>query len=101
MSDQIVSYKGNNYKLVWKGKTKYGERAKLAFLDNSKEFWVDASQIGSSSTSSSTSSSSSRSSPSRHRSGRCRDCGREIRDAPHHRAMGGLCGDCAFDEYDC
>lgn len=34
------------------------------------------------------------------RSGRCRDCRGPIRDAPHHRAMGGLCGECAFDEYD-
>jgi len=32
--------------------------------------------------------------------GRCRECGRALRDASHHRAMGGLCGDCAFDEYD-
>jgi hypothetical protein len=30
----------------------------------------------------------------------CRDCGGPIEDAPHHRAMGGLCGSCAFDEYD-
>jgi len=37
----------------------------------------------------------------RSRSGRCRECGGPIRNAPHHRAMGGLCGDCAFDEYDC
>jgi hypothetical protein len=34
-------------------------------------------------------------------SGTCRACHRTIRDAPHHRAMGGLCGECAFDEYDC
>ena len=32
--------------------------------------------------------------------GRCRDCGGPIQDAPEHRAMGGLCGTCAFDEYD-
>lgn len=31
----------------------------------------------------------------------CRECRGPIRDARHHRAMGGLCGDCAFDEYDC
>ena len=30
----------------------------------------------------------------------CKECGRPIQDAPHRRAMGGLCGDCAFDEYD-
>lgn len=33
--------------------------------------------------------------------GRCRSCRGAIRDAAHHRAMGGLCGGCAFDEYDC
>ena len=32
--------------------------------------------------------------------GRCTQCGRRAVDAPHHAAMGGLCGDCAFDEYD-
>lgn len=35
------------------------------------------------------------------RSGRCRGCGGPIEDAPHHRAMGGYCGSCAFDEFDC
>lgn len=34
------------------------------------------------------------------KSGRCRGCGGELRDAAHHRAMGGYCGSCAFDEYD-
>ena len=33
--------------------------------------------------------------------GRCRECHGPIKDAPHHKAMGGLCGECAFDEYDC
>lgn len=33
-------------------------------------------------------------------SGRCRSCHGPIMNAPHHRAMGGLCGNCAFDEYD-
>lgn len=32
--------------------------------------------------------------------GRCRECRGPIVNARHHRAMGGLCGDCAFDEYD-
>lgn len=32
--------------------------------------------------------------------GRCKECGKVIRDADHHRAMGGLCGHCAFDEFD-
>jgi len=34
-------------------------------------------------------------------SGRCRACGGPIRHAAHHRAMGGYCGNCAFDEFDC
>jgi hypothetical protein len=34
-------------------------------------------------------------------SDRCRECRGPIRHAPEHRAMGGLCGSCAFDEYDC
>ena len=33
--------------------------------------------------------------------GRCRGCRGPIVNARHHRAMGGLCGSCAFDEYDC
>jgi hypothetical protein len=31
---------------------------------------------------------------------RCRECGGALKDAPHHRAMGGYCGSCAFDEFD-
>ena len=34
------------------------------------------------------------------RGGRCRGCGGPIRHAPHHRAMDGYCGYCAFDEFD-
>lgn len=34
------------------------------------------------------------------RSGCCQACGGELKDAGHHKAMGGLCGSCAFDEYD-
>lgn len=46
--------------------------------------------------------SSSGSSSHRVRSGgSCRECRGPIVNAPHHRAMGGLCGVCAFDEYDC
>lgn len=35
------------------------------------------------------------------KSDRCRGCGGAIVDAPGHSAMGGYCGECAFDEYDC
>ncbi len=45
MSEKIVNYKGRQYRQMWSGETKYGKRAKLQFLDGSKEFWVDASQV--------------------------------------------------------
>lgn len=45
MTAQVAIYNGRKYKLAWQGKTKYGERAKLAFFDGSKEFWVDSSKI--------------------------------------------------------
>ena len=32
-------------------------------------------------------------------SGRCRACRGPLVNASHHRAMGGYCGQCAFDEY--
>ena len=31
---------------------------------------------------------------------RCKSCGGPVVDAPHHRAMSGYCGSCAFDEFD-
>jgi hypothetical protein len=37
-----VTYKGKPYRLMWRGTTKYGERARLQFMDGSKDFWVDA-----------------------------------------------------------
>lgn len=41
----LVSYKGKQYGLIWKGITKFGHRAHLSFTDGSKDFWVDASKI--------------------------------------------------------
>lgn len=38
--------------------------------------------------------------PAHQATGRCKGCGGAIRDAGHHRAMGGYCGSCAFDEFD-
>ena len=41
-----ATYKGKTYLLKFRGKTKFGpDKAKLAFLDGSKEFWVDGSLI--------------------------------------------------------
>lgn len=42
---QTATYKGKTYNLAYIGQTKYGRRAKLAFLNGSKEFWVDASLV--------------------------------------------------------
>mgnify|MGYP001203854126 CR=1 FL=1 len=42
---EVVSYKGRNYTVVFAGTTKFGEKAKLAFTDGSKEFWVDLALI--------------------------------------------------------
>src|SRR5271165_2103437 len=42
---QICQYKGRTYLLLWSGKTRFGTRAKLGFMDGSKEFWVELSAI--------------------------------------------------------
>jgi hypothetical protein len=41
----VVLYKSRKYNLLWEGKTKFGQRAKLAFLDGSKEFWVPSELV--------------------------------------------------------
>lgn len=41
----IVTYKGRQYRLLWSGKTKYGQRCKLSFMDGTKEFWADSSLV--------------------------------------------------------
>lgn len=38
-------YKGKVYNILYMGDTKYGPRARLQFLDGSKDFWVDASLV--------------------------------------------------------
>jgi len=45
MADRMATYKGKKYKLAFLGQTKFGRRAKLTFMDGSKEFWVPAEQI--------------------------------------------------------
>jgi hypothetical protein len=45
-SGKTCTYKGRQYRLAWKGRTKYGKRAKLEYFDGSKTFWVDATKIG-------------------------------------------------------
>ncbi len=48
MANTIIgtaSYKGRTYNLLYIGDTKFGRRARLAFSDGSKDFWVDASLV--------------------------------------------------------
>lgn len=40
-----ATYKGRTYRLLWTGPTKFGRRAKLGFMDGSKEFWVAAAAV--------------------------------------------------------
>jgi hypothetical protein len=42
---RVGTYKGHNYKLLFIGETKYGRRAHLAFIDGSKDFWVNAGDV--------------------------------------------------------
>jgi hypothetical protein len=86
----VVRYKGKPYNMVWRGKTPYGERAKLQFMDGSKEFWVDVAQIEESPRPGTRGVSP--------LGGKCRGCGGAIRNAPHQKAEAGYCGWCAYDE---
>jgi hypothetical protein len=45
MATKTATYKGKTYRLEFLGQTKFGRKAKLAFLDGSKEFWVDAALV--------------------------------------------------------
>jgi hypothetical protein len=42
---RCAEYKGRKYRLLWLGKTKYGFRAHLAFMDGSKDFWCDGNAV--------------------------------------------------------
>jgi hypothetical protein len=44
-ASQIGSYKGRQYRILFCGKTKYGFRARLQFMDGSKDFWVAANLV--------------------------------------------------------
>lgn len=45
VAPEVVLYNGKKYHMIWSGKTKYGERARLEFLDGTKDFWVDLSKV--------------------------------------------------------
>lgn len=45
MTATTATYKGRTYRVMFSGKTKFGTKAKLSFMDGSKEFWVDLSAV--------------------------------------------------------
>ena len=42
---RIATYNEHKYRLLYLGPTKHGQRAHLAYLDSSKDFWVDAEKV--------------------------------------------------------
>lgn len=42
---QTAIYNNCKYNCLFLGDTKFGRRAKLAFFDGTKEFWVDAAKV--------------------------------------------------------
>lgn len=42
---KTATYKGRTYLVKFTGTTKFGHKAKLAFMDGSKEFWVPLDAI--------------------------------------------------------
>jgi hypothetical protein len=119
-------YQGRACLVLWVGDTKAGRRCKCANMDGSRIFWVPAKEV---SVEKRYQAREYRGIPqpmtwgrlqrlraelaaaggdpeqaritAAEQAGVCRGCGGPIRDAGHHRAMGGFCGACAFDEYDC
>lgn len=87
MTEQkYATYKGKTYRLMWEGKTKYGDKAKLAFLDGSKEFWVDRKLISHASAPQSSSRYDGR------ERGFCNECGEKINSKTQHCwEVGGYC----------
>ena len=45
LKGDLVLYKGVKYKVGFAGKTKFGFRAKLSYLNGTKEFWVNLSDL--------------------------------------------------------
>ncbi len=84
---QTATYKGKTYRLLWTGATKFGKRAKLAFMDGSSEFWVDASAV-----SVSGASAPAKYTPKASRSNRMRTCSR----CGGNEANQVECMDCAY-----
>lgn len=43
--ERTATYKGRTYRLLWLGNTKFGSRARLQFMDGSKDFWVAGTEV--------------------------------------------------------
>ena len=109
-----AQYRGHSYYVIWAGKPSRGQGCKLCFRDGSKIFWAEYDEVQFTKTYQTPKSIRSLQEyaqaakdgrdPAEERaikSGRCRCCHGPIQDASHHAAMGGYCGSCAFDEFDC
>jgi len=91
-NDEVVTYKGKSYRLLWSGKTRYGERAKLQFMNGTKEFWVGAELISSGSSGGGQSRNTGRGHPM------CEECGTRpaVTTAPDSSGIvGDVCSSCA------
>ena len=44
-TDLFVRYKNKKYQMEYLGETRFGYRAKLKFIDGTKEFWVDGNMV--------------------------------------------------------
>lgn len=123
-------YKGRVYYARYVGPTKRGYSCRLVTLDHSLDFWTPCAEPGDSTHDGSGDVAAvvkryegrrrwyrgretvepvtladiqdfveRQRDPLTHR-GTCSGCGRAIEDASRNPAMGGYCGECAFDEYD-
>lgn len=45
-SGLVATYRGRQYRVEWVGSTRFGRRARLAFFDGSRNFWVNAADAG-------------------------------------------------------
>jgi hypothetical protein len=70
---RIAIYKRRRYRLLWSGRTRYGERAHLEFMDGSKSFWAPADLVAT------------RDEDGEAGSGGCVECGKQTR---------GWCAEC-------
>ena len=103
-----VEYKSKTYFLL--AESRDGTRMRLCFRDGSEAFWADSSAVRvlaryqERRTIKSIQDYADKKKRQEDRAekgfGRCKSCHGPIVNAPHHRAMGGYCGHCAFDEFD-